>query len=215
MKRKQILSISMIACLTVTVAAHAQNLKLNLSNEAPLCRMSLIKRPALTAERGKESREAIRTHWYEPLVADFNGDGWCDFAWAIPYPLNSQMASYWLEDMLMLATRTRWNSPLRGKKSWSEEISALEPTIWPTYQVDLTNVSLVYGKSGGAPYVLGLKSGNDLGEELVKLGCAEYSSVYRWDTEVDAFKKADDATRDTVIAFYYSTVGQRCDRSRK
>jgi hypothetical protein len=42
-----------------------------------------------------------------------------------------------------------------------------------------------------------------------------YSSVHRWDKEVDAFKKVDDATRDAVLAFYYDHIGHRCERPFK
>ena len=199
--------------MTNVHGASAEELLLqDLSTKAPSCHTTPVKRPKLQAERGPESKDAIASGWYSPLIADFNGDGWCDFAWEIPYPVNSKMASYYLDDLLVLGGKRVWRSPFRGHRPSMFDLDREE---WPRFRVDLTEIAMVYEKSGGAPYVLGLWSGYDLGKEWVGLGCWEYSSVYRWDKAVDAFKKVDDATRDTVIAFYYSTIGTRCARPKK
>ncbi|QRR33051.1 hypothetical protein JNX00_15475 [Hydrogenophaga sp. YM1] len=183
---------------------------LDLKMEPPLCKAPPSKRPRLQAERSRESKDAIKVDWYWPLVFDFNGDGWCDFAWAIPYPMNSKMESFFLEDILVLGGAREWRSPFKGgRRPW---VLRIDTETWPVYNVDLTEAIMIYPKSGGAPYILGI--GPD-GLEYVAPGCREYVSVHRWDNEVDAFKKVDDVTRDAVITFYYSTVGQRCDRSKK
>ena len=197
-----------LAMVTHETEAAAQ-VSLELVMEPPACKATPAKRPKLLAERGSESKDAIKTGWYSPLVADFNGDGWCDFAWAVPYPMNSKMESYFLDEIMTLGGPKKWRSPLKGKGA---KLFGPDFKISPDQNVDLTEVTMIYPKSGGAPYVLGI--GPD-GLEYVTLGCREYVSAHRWDNGVDAFKKVDDATRDTVIAFYYSTIGQRCDRSKK
>lgn len=207
---KILTTILMYGSMTIALEVQAGELLLmNLSMEPPSCKTTPVKRPKLQIERGRDAKDAIKTGWYSPLVVDFNGDGWCDFAWAVPYPMSSKMESYFLEEILVLGGARRWRLPFNGKRPSMFDIDI---NVWPTYCVDLTEVSIVYSKSGGAPYVLGI--GPD-GLDDVTWGCREYVSVHRWDNEVDAFKKVDDATRDAVIAFYYSTTGQRCERSKK
>jgi hypothetical protein len=199
-----------LGCTVAFQFAQAQEpIPLDLTAKAPACRKTPKKRRVLAAERGPLSKESIRVGWYSPLVADFNGDGWCDFAWAIPYPVNSKMESYWLEDVLILGGAKKWRAPFHGKRPWALDI---EEDIEPIFRVDLVGVSFIYRHSGGAPYVLGI--GPD-SHEPITLGCSEYASVHRWDDTVDAFRKADEATRKAVIDFYYSSIGQRCARSKR
>ena len=181
-----------------------------LTSESPKCKTPSSKRPKLRAELGPESKEAIETDWYSSLIADFNGDGWCDFALGIPYPVNSKMESYRLEDMLLLGGPKGWRPPLHGKKSWSAEIRDQDNELWPTFQVDLTAIVLVYPTSSGAPYILGLIDGYGFEKEAVSPGCRQYTRVHQWNTQVDAFKKVDDATRGAVLSFYYSKVEKPC-----
>jgi hypothetical protein len=206
---KTCLSLALGCTVAFQIAQAQEPIPLDLTAKAPACRKTPKKRPVLAAERGPLSKESIRVGWYSPLVADFNGDGWCDFAWAVPYPVNSKMESYWLEDVLILGGIKVWRSPFKGKRPSSLSI---DTQIWPLDNVALTSIAFVYNKSGGAPYVLGI--GPD-GEAQVGFGCYEYASVHRWDPTVDAFKKADDATRDGVINFYYASLGQRCERPKK
>lgn len=61
-------------------------------------------------------------------------------------------------------------------------------------------------------YVLGLFAGNE-GEGQVDgdpPGCTQYVSVHRWDPGFGAFKRVDDATRDAVLRYFYSTVEPPC-----
>ncbi|QRR35590.1 hypothetical protein JNX00_06920 [Hydrogenophaga sp. YM1] len=208
MRKVFVLMLGGLAIVALETEAAAQ-VSLDLVMEPPTCKTPPAKRPKLHAERGSESKGAIETGWYSPLVADFNGDGWCDFAWAVPYPMNSKMESYFLDEIMTLGGPKRWRPPL---KETGATLFGSDFRVSPDQNVDLTEVTMIYPKSGGAPYVLGI--GPD-GLEYVALGCREYVSVHRWDNEVDAFKKVDDVTRDAVITFYYSTVGQRCDRSKK
>jgi hypothetical protein len=172
---------------------------------APKCKTPPTQRPKLVAD-GKEDNS---------ITADFNGDGWCDFALGVPHPFNSQMESYWFEDVLILGGSKKWKPPLKNKGAASSEISSLDSDIWPTFQVDLTEIAFVYAKSGGAPYVLGIKTGYELGKKSVTWGCSEYEDVHRWDDTVDAFKKVDDATRDVVLNFYYTKVEKPCEKLLK
>ena len=172
----------------------------DLTAQAPGCQRVSAALPKLRA-----SKDAFKT-----IVTDLNGDGWCDTALAVPYPFNSRMESYWLEDMVVLGGPKGWRHPLKGKKSWSDEISFLDPHIWPTHQVDLTGIVLLYPRSGGAPYILGLIDGYEFEKEFVSPGCQQYTRVHQWDADVDAFKKVDDAARDAVLSFYYSKVEKPC-----
>lgn len=76
-----------------------------------------MKRPELKAERDSLREEGRASSKYYRVVADFNGDGWCDVAWKVPYPRNAHMESYRLEELLILGSRKRWLSPLRGRCS--------------------------------------------------------------------------------------------------
>lgn len=190
--------------------AHAQGaMQQEFNAEMPPCKKSAIKRPMLRAEQGVQSKESIKTGWYSPLVVDFNGDGWCDFAWAIPYPVNSKMESYWLEDMLILGGPKKWRMPFNGKRP---SVLRIDIEMWPIQNVALTDIAMVSTTTGGAPYVLGI--GPD-GHKQVGFGCYDYASVHRWDNTVDAFKRADEAMRDAVLSFYYSHIGKRCERPAK
>lgn len=210
--------LALFSVVALVLPAHAlidQSPPAGLTTAQPPCKTPPIKRPQLKAEQDSLREEGMASARYDRLVADFNGDGWCDVAWKVPYPRNSHMKSYWLEDLLILGSRKRWFAPLRGKRPWSRELHSLNQAISPTFQVDLTEVALVHPNSPGAPYLLGLISGPDWGTTPIVPGCAEYSSVYRWDQQIDAFKKVDENTRDAVISFYYATVGKRCARPEK
>lgn len=111
----------------------------------------------------------------------------------------------WVTDVT-LGGAQKWRLPFKGK---GPPMFGLDTNIWPRHRVDLSDVSLVFPASGGAPYVLGIQPD---GLEFAAPGCREYISVHRWDNEVDAFKKTDAVTRDLVIAFYYANIGQRCER---
>lgn len=201
-----------IGSLALSVDAFGQDLTVGLSIGPPHCRPPAAKRPKLQAERGLESKEAIRAGWYSPVVADFNGDGWCDFAWAIPFPVNSKMEAYVLDEILLLGAAKAWRPPFKGKRSSMFEA---DTDLWPWFRVDLTDVSFVYSKASRAPFVLGLRDGMEWGTTQIGWGCREFSSVHRWDHSADAFKKVDDSTRDTVLNFYYTHIGQRCERTPK
>lgn len=82
--------------------------------------------------------------------------------------------------------------------------------VWPDFRLDLTEIALVFDLSGGAPYVLGLVSGYDLGKEWHSAGCRQHSSVYRWDDQVDAFKRVDAVERQSVLSYYYTHVEKPC-----
>jgi hypothetical protein len=83
------------------------------------------------------------------IKADFNGDGWCDYALGVHYPLNSRMNSYTLDELMALGRPRGWKPVFNGKKSWEMD----EQETWPTFRVDLTGIRLVFPKQPGAPYV--------------------------------------------------------------
>lgn len=171
------------------------------------CKTPAAPRPALRAERGKREREAVRSGWYSAVVADFNGDGWCDFAWAVPFPVNSQMESYYLDELLVLGGAKGWRPPFRGNQPTRYE---LDPEIWPSFRVSLTAIAFVQSSAGGAPFVLGLVDGYALGKTWSPSGCGQYSSVHQWDNIADGFKRIDGALREAVLNYYYSHVEKPC-----
>lgn len=142
--------------------------------------------------------------------ADVNGDGWCDHVVGVAYPRNSRMNAYYLNDLLALGGPNSWGKPFNGKQPFMLDSS--DDLVLPRFRVDLTAMRLVYPAAGGAPYVLGLFAGNE-GEGLVPAGppgCSQYVSVHRWDAGFGAFKRADDATKDAVLRYFYSAVEQPC-----
>lgn len=203
----------MLAWLAVQASAYSTGIpSKDLIATPPPCRTSPGKRPFLKAEQDLKFRKVAKLDWHDSLTADFNGDGWCDFALKVPYPINSQMDYYFLDGIFMLGGPHGWRHPRWGVKRTA---LASDDKDAPKQNVDLTGVSLVYLDSVPVPYVLGLKSGYDLGSTLIGRGCFEYSSVYRWDDKVDAFRRVEEAIRERVIALYYAKLGERCGQTKK
>jgi len=174
----------------------------DLTVQAPACKKISVASPKLRAARDA----------FETIFADLNGDGWCDMALAVPFPFNSKMETYFLDEMLILGGPKGWRLPFKGK---GPPMFGLDDELWPHLRVDLTGIVLVYPTSGGAPFLLGLIDPFGSEKEFVSPGCKQYTRVHRWDAEVDAFKKVDDATRDSVLAFYYSKVEKPCKGKTK
>lgn len=141
------------------------------------------------------------------IQADFNGDGWCDYALGVHYPLNSSMNAYELDELMVLGQPSGWKPVFHGRKGWDLD----DHETWPTFRVDLTDIRLVFPRQKGAPFVLGLYAGgsND-GTRDMGNGCQQYNSVYRWDNAVGTFKKSDDATREAVLQYFYAVIERPC-----
>lgn len=177
----------------------------DLRADAPPCKQTKAKRPKLAADKELPYIDVYRF--------DFNGDGWCDYALGVPYPFNSKMNAYWLNQMILLGGERSWRPALNGKPLPEFDDLVLLTDVRPLFQVDLTNIHLVYPKSGGAPYVVGLwASGTDdpIKHYPEPPGCKQYGTVYRWDETVGAFKKVDDATRDVVLKYFYTAIAKPC-----
>lgn len=71
----------------------------DLRPDAPACEMTKGKRPRLPVDSKNDVVSEV--------VADLNGDGWCDYALGVPYPANSNMNAYTL-DQLMLLGGVEW-----------------------------------------------------------------------------------------------------------
>lgn len=196
-----------IACLlsVATLSSSAAMLSVNdLRPDAPKCKMPQAKRPKLPVNFEHDAPIEI--------IADFNGDGWCDYALGISYPINSQMNAYTLDQMLILGERSSWKKLPKSLLQSIIELDGFDGNKWPVFRVDLTDVRFVFPKNPGAPYILGLFSGK-LDEGMVAiggLGCRQYVSVHRWDDKVGAFKRMDDAARDVVLKYFYSVLEKPC-----
>lgn len=196
------LMVSASAC-THAAPAPAAAPALALRPDAPQCKAPKAKPPALGVNMAHDAPT--------PVNADFNGDGWCDFAWAVPYPINSQMNAYDLSQLMVLGQEQGWKRVFNGKKAYELANADLDRRTWPTFRIDLTDIRLVYPAQQGAPFVLGLNAGaTDEGKRKVGKGCQQYRSVHRWDDTVGTFKKVDDATRDAVLQYFYSTISKPC-----
>ena len=171
---------------------------IELRPDAPRCSMPKAKLPRL----GVDFQNDMPTK----ITADFNGDGWCDYVLGVHYPLNSMMNSYTLDELMALGRPGGWKPVFNGKKAWEMD----EQETWPTFRVDLTDIRLVFPKHQGAPFVLGLYAGRDEGSRDMGHGCQQYLSVYRWDHAAGAFKRSDEATRDAVLKYFYSTIEKPC-----
>lgn len=175
--------------------------------DAPQCKTPAAKVPKLGVDAAADAPVEIK--------ADFNGDGWCDYALGVPYPINSQMNAYDLSEMMVLGHAAGWKSVFNGKKSHEFADNGYSHRTWPTFRVDLTDIRLVFPVQPGAPFVLGLMAGaSDEGKRNMGNGCHEYRSVHRWDETLGTFKKADDATRDAVLKFFYSVIEKPCSAKK-
>lgn len=186
----------------------------DLRPDIPACKTPVTKRQKLKAETSRESDEAIKTGWYTKIVADFTGNGWCGFALGVPYPVNSQMESYSLDDIMLLGGGEGWRHPFKGKKSYLPPVSDLDFDVWPRHAIDLTDIRFVYPRRGGAPYILGVNAGTDAPKVIVTNEplCEQYATVYQWDSKVDGLKKVDKNVRNIVIKYFYSTIERDCSK---
>jgi len=174
---------------------------------APQCKTPKAKPPILGVDFANDMPTEIK--------ADFNGDGWCDYALAVPYPLNSQMNSYRLDQLMALGQASGWKPVFNGKEGWELDANGYDHQIWPTDRIDLTDIRLLFPAQQGAPFVLGLDTGDpDEGKRNMGKGCYQYQSVHRWDDKVGTFRKADDATRDAVLNYFYSTTDKPCSAKK-
>ncbi|MCV2422990.1 hypothetical protein LNV28_21630 [Paucibacter sp. DJ2R-2] len=183
-----------------------------LSITAPPCRTPSAPPPRLPVRVEYDGAEVLRY--------DFNGDGWCDFAYAVPYPFNSKMNSYDLDQLMMLGRAKGWSPVLHGKKPHHPSIIDIPHETLPLYRISLSNIRLIYPGAGGAPYALGLYAGDGEypdGKVAVwfeRSKCTEHVVVHRWDAEIGAFRRSDEATRDRVLDFYYQVVEKPCPGRR-
>jgi hypothetical protein len=175
---------------------------IDLRPDAPQCKMPKAKLPKLGVDFEYDRPTAIK--------ADFTGDGWCDYVLAVPYPFNSKMSAYNLNEMMALGQASGWKPVFNGKKGWELEEKGYEHQTWPRFRVDLTDIRLVFPKQG-APFVLGLFAGDpDDGKRNIGNGCHQYQSVHRWDDTAGTFKRSDDATRYAVLTYFYSMIEKPC-----
>ena len=184
--------------------AHAASKRaINLRPDAPQCTMPKAKLPKLGVDIAYDMPKVIK--------ADFNGDGWCDYVLAVPYPLNSKMNSYNLNEMMALGQANGWKPVFNGKKGYEFMDEGFTNEPWPRVRVDLTDIRMVFPEQQGAPFVLGLYAGgSDDGKRDMGNGCQQYQTVYRWDDSRGTFKKSDDATRAAVLKYFYSVIENPC-----
>jgi hypothetical protein len=172
---------------------------IDLRPDTPQCKMPKAKLPKLGVDFAYDLPTEIK--------ADFNGDGWCDYALGVPYPVNTKMGIYDLSQLMALGQASGWTPVFNGKKDYEFMLKGYAQGIWPTQRVDLTDIRLVFPKQQGAPFVLGLfAGGSDEGKRHVGNGCYQYRSVHRWDDSLGTFKKSEDGTRDVVLKYFYSVI---------
>ncbi len=185
-------------CLSAT-----GQLPLDLRRDAPPCKAPKAKLPKLGVDVSYDAPVALK--------ADFNGDGWCDHALAVPYPLNSRMKAYDLNQLMALGQPRGWRPVFKGKKAFQLAEDGYVHSTWPTFRVDLTDVKLVFPAQKGAPFVVGLFAGlSDEGKRDMGNGCQQFRSVHRWDEAIGTFRKVDEATRKHVLNYFYSAIEQPC-----
>jgi hypothetical protein len=175
---------------------------LSLRPDAPQCKMPNAKLPKLPVDAEYDRPTVIK--------ADFYGDGWCDYALGVPYPINSQMNVYDLSQLMVLGQANGWKPVFNGKKAFEFMNKGYAQDTWPALRVDLTDIRLVFPTQQGAPFVLGLFAGGEEGKRDMGNGCYQYQAVYRWDDALGTFKKSDDATRDAVLKYFYSVIDKPC-----
>lgn len=207
---KQLLALVVATFLLPSIPARAHSARqptLALRSDAPQCKTPAAKLPKL----------GVDAHYDAPtgITADFNGDGWCDYALGVPYPINSRMNAYDLSQLMVLGQAGGWKRVFNGKKSHQLADEGLSSETWPTFRIDLTDIRLVFPAQQGAPFVLGLMAGGpDDGKRSMGNGCHQYRSVHRWDDARGTFKKADAAMRDAVLSYFYSVMEKPCDAQK-
>lgn len=192
---------ALIAALLITPTAASALSASDLQAEAHPCKTPKAKRPRLPVNFEHDAPVEI--------FADFNGDGWCDYALGVPYPINSKMNSYSLNQILLLGQPDGWRHLSRSVVDSAVAREGFADHPWPIFRIDLTDIRLVYQKASAAPYVLGIFAGGDPGK-IYNNGCGQYASVHRWDDEVGAFKRVDAATRDVVLNYFYTAIEKPC-----
>lgn len=204
MKHMPALVVAIGLTISTSAGVHAAPPRaIDLRPDAPQCKMPKAKLPKLGVDFAYDMPTVIN--------ADFNGDGWCDYALGVPYPFNSKMNGYNLNQLMALGQASSWKPIFNGRKGWELADMGYEDQTWPRFQVDLTDIRLVFPKQQGAPFVLGLFAGDpDEGKRNLGNGCHQYQSVHRWDNAVGTFKKSDNATRDAVLKYFYSAIEKPC-----
>ena len=204
MKQLSALFIATGLLLSTSTCTHAAPQPgLALRPDAPQCKTPAAKLPKLGVNVDEDAPTEIK--------ADFNGDGWCDYALAVPYPINSRMNVYDLSQMMVLGQARGWKSVFNGKKSHQFTDDGYSSDTWPTLRIDLTDIRLVFPAQQGAPFVLGLMAGGiHDGKRDMGNGCHQYRSVHRWDDALGTFKRSDDATREAVLSYFYSALEKPC-----
>ena len=199
-----VISVLLPACAWADAAPPA---RIELRPDAPACKTPKAKPPKFGVDVANDMPTKIK--------ADFNGNGWCDYALAVPYPRTSQMNSYRLDQLMALGKADGWEPVFNGKKGWELDANGYEHQTWPTDRIDLTDIRLLFPTRSGAPFVLGLYTG-DPGEGKRNMGenCYQYQSVHRWDDKVGTFRKTDDATRNAVLDYFYSTIDKPCSAKK-
>jgi hypothetical protein len=219
------LSVWFLAIAVAGASAWAQvPIGSELTLNSPACKTTKAERPKLPPKLPKENPNFDTDQEY---FYDFNGDGWCDYALGVPYPFNSKMNSFSVEDILLLGNQDRWGKALKGKNDYKFMVSLLH-SPWVSFRPDLTDIKLVYSKSGGAPYVIGIYSGNDNeylqndthrknpaycdkeGKQRIDFFTPQYLTVYRWDDTVGTFKKVEESTRKAILEFEFEEETHRC-----
>jgi hypothetical protein len=195
------IAIGVILAAPACVQAASQSVP-SLRPDTPQCKMPKAHPPRLGVDVEYDRPTEIK--------ADFNGDGWCDYALGVPYPINSQMHVYDLSKLMALGQANGWKPVFNGKKSYEFMEKGYAQETWPTLRIDLTDIRLVFPARQGAPFVLGLFAGGEEGKRNMGNGCTRYRSVYRWDDALGTFKKSDDTTRDAVLKYFYSVIEKPC-----
>jgi hypothetical protein len=173
----------------------------------PQCKMPTQKRPLLPANSPYESAKSI--------LVDASGDGWCDYILQIPYPINSKMSSYSLNEIMLLGSSSGWQAPFHGKKihEVAEPFGPLNNDTWIIHRVDFVNARFLYVRTG-APYLFGVYAGGEEPKLERSDGCEEYGPVYRWDEVVGGFRKVISVERELVLNFYYSKLDKPCTKNK-
>ena len=181
----------------------------DLRPDAPQCKMPQAAVPDLPPKLPSESEDWDTD---EQIFADFTGNGWCDYTLGVPYPINSKMNSFGFNDIMKLGDADGWHDVLHGKQWFKLPLSVTLGDNIPLDRMDLTDIHLVYPKKQGAPYIIGLMPGYPLPwvVENDSPHCKKYTTVYRWDPAVGAFKITDPAATQVVLQYYYAKIAEPC-----
>lgn len=133
-------------------------------------------------------------------ATDLNGDGWCDWIVALPYPSNTQLPEHSAREAILLGTEkgARVFGDLdKLKLHWKKRLPVPPGLVLPDGVTGMAPALVAYSSQDKAPYFLGLSRAYP-----EYWSDADSYKVYKWNQEFDTPQIVSDAEYVTVMKFW-------------